>query len=245
MFPYKASERWYSHRLRQEVSLARYGHFGQPLLLFPTAGGDAEECERFLMINALRPLIDAGRLKVYSTDSVAGQAWMNPMLSGVQRARIQTVFDEFICAEIVPAIRTDCHSLDIGILTAGASLGAFNALASLCRHPEIFTGAISMSGTYDFERWMKGQWSNDFYFSSPLHFLPNLSGPQLDTLRERFVLLTCGLGRWEAPEESRRVAHVLGSKGIPHQMDFWGPEWDHDWVTWRKMLPGSLDRILP
>ena len=47
---------------------------GQPLLLFPTAGGDCEEVERWHMIDVLRPLIDAGAIKVYSCDSVAGQA---------------------------------------------------------------------------------------------------------------------------------------------------------------------------
>ena len=38
---------WYSHRLETEMPLVRYGHYGIPLLLFPTAGGDAEELERF------------------------------------------------------------------------------------------------------------------------------------------------------------------------------------------------------
>jgi len=36
--------RWYTHRLYQEVRLSRWGHYGRPVLLFPTAGGDSEEC---------------------------------------------------------------------------------------------------------------------------------------------------------------------------------------------------------
>ena len=38
----KVRATWYSPRLRQDVSVARFGHYGAPLLLFPTAGGDAE-----------------------------------------------------------------------------------------------------------------------------------------------------------------------------------------------------------
>ncbi len=70
----KVIARWRSERLHRDVTLVRWGTWGQPLLLFPTAGGDAEEVERWHMIDVLRPLIDAGKIKVYSCDSVAGKA---------------------------------------------------------------------------------------------------------------------------------------------------------------------------
>ena len=52
---------WYSHRVKREVRLSRWGHFGVPVLVFPTAGGDSEEIERWQMIRALAPLLGAGR----------------------------------------------------------------------------------------------------------------------------------------------------------------------------------------
>ena len=70
----KIVARWWSERVHREVTLVRWGTVGQPVLLFPTAGGDAEEIERFHLIDALAPLIDAGRIKIYSCDSVAGRA---------------------------------------------------------------------------------------------------------------------------------------------------------------------------
>jgi esterase/lipase superfamily enzyme len=100
-----------------------------------------------------------------------------------------------------------------------------------------------MSGSYDLSDRLHGHWSDDFYFSSPLHFLPDLGGPVLDRLRRRFVVLATGSGRWEDPGESRRVADVLGAKGIPNRVDDWGPQWDHDWPTWRAMLPLYLDDL--
>ena len=51
--------RWYSENVEQEVQLVRWGHLGTPVLVFPTAGGDAEEIERFHLIGALQPLMDA------------------------------------------------------------------------------------------------------------------------------------------------------------------------------------------
>jgi len=235
---------WFSARLEREVKLARWGHFGTPVLLFPTAGGDAEEVERFHLIGAIWPLIEAGRIKVYSCDSVAGKAWIQDGHAPIYRARLQNAFDSFVYREVVPAIRADCRQDDIEVITAGASIGAFNAVASLCRHPDVFRCAIGMSGTYNLERWLHGQFFEDFYFSSPLHYLPGLKeGPQLDMLRSRFVLLTYGQGRWEEPNESWRLANLLGAKRIPNRVDPWGPEWDHDWPAWRAMLPVYLDEF--
>ena len=37
----KLKTRWKSDRLEREVTLVRWGTVGQPVLLFPTAGGDA------------------------------------------------------------------------------------------------------------------------------------------------------------------------------------------------------------
>ena len=236
------SSTWYSPRVEQDVHLVRWGHYGTPVLLFATAGGDAYECERFGLVEAVWPLIEAGRIKLYSIDSIAGRAWLREE-PPAYCSRLQNAFDAAVYHEVVPAIRTDCRS-DVEVITAGASIGAFNAVASLCRHPDAFRAAIGMSGTYDLSRWLQGEWHDEFYFASPLHFLPNLGeGHQLDLLRRRFVLLAYGGGRWEDPDQSWRLADVLGGKGIPNRVVPWGPEWDHDWPTWRRMLPVYLDEL--
>jgi esterase/lipase superfamily enzyme len=242
----KRTERLRSRHVGRDVLVARWGWWGKPVLLFPTAGGDAEECERFKMIQVLRPLIEAGRVKVYSCDSVGGQAL-------TQRRdhppgwypRMQNLFDRFVSEEFVPWIRRDCESADIGIVTAGSSIGAFNAAAAVCRHPDAFETAIAMSGTFDVSKWMEpGDLDLEFYFTSPIHFLPNLpEGPQLSKLRTRFLLIPTGEGDYEDPAQSWRLAKVLGSRGIPNRVDLWGPTYRHDWNTWREMLPKYLAEI--
>lgn len=241
----KTASRWHSPRLDQEISLVRWGHWGQPVLVFPTAGGDAEEIERMQMIAALRPLIDGGRIKVYSCDSLAGRALAAKWGSIEARCRLLDRFEECVAEEIVPAIRTDCKAGDIEVVSAGASIGAFKAVAVMTRYPWLFRTAIGMSGTYDLEAFMEFQGTDDYYFSSPLNFLPNLGpGALLDQLRTRFAILAYGQGRWESPDESWRLAHILGAKGIPNRVDPWGPEHDHDWPTWRRMLPAYLDELV-
>jgi esterase/lipase superfamily enzyme len=239
----KTGATWHSDRVEDWVHLLRWGHYGRPVLVFPTAGGDAEEIERHGIIDVLWPLIEGGRIKVFSLDSLAGRSWLrgdDPRHS----MWLQNRFDAMIYHEVVPAIRADCRDPAVEVITAGASMGAFNAVASLCRHPDSFRVAIGMSGTYDLSDRLGGHWSDDFYFSSPLHFLPGLQDEGvLARLRSRFIVLAVGRGRWEDEGESRRMASVLGDKGIPNRVDAWSEDYDHDWPTWREMLPLYLEDL--
>lgn len=232
--------RWHSPHVEEEIQLVRWGRFGTPVMLFPTAGGDAEEVERFHLIGALMPLIEAGRIKVYSTDSIAGKAWTSKQHSAEFCSSLQNKFDALIYREIVPAIRKDCQTPDIEVIASGASIGAFNAVASVCRHPDVFKMAIAMSGTYDLSKYLEGRFIQDFYFCSPLHFLPDLEGSELEMLQQRLILMPSGEGDYEDIGESWRMAKVLGDKGIPNRVDSWGTQYQHNWVTWREMLPKYL-----
>ncbi len=235
--------RWYSSRLEREVTLARWGYFGQPVLVFPTAGGDAEEIERWQMIRALGPLIGAGRIKVYSCDSVAGQAWFAQEGSLAHRMWLMNQFQEYVRYEVAPAIYDDCRSDGIPIWTAGASIGALHATAMVCRYPDVFHRALAMSGTYDLMRFTDDEhYTLDYHFASPMRFVPLLEdgSAQLELARRRFVMLTSGAGRAENMNETWQMSDVLGQRGIPNWVDAWGPQWHHDWPTWRAMMPKYL-----
>ena len=140
----KLKDSWHSERLGREVNVVRWGTVGVPFLIFPTAGGDAEEIERFLVIDTLAPYLEAGRIKIYSCDSIAGRAMLAGEGTPADRMRLLDRFLDFIGEELVPAIRSDCQSDDIGIMAGGSSIGAFNALAAICRFPvrwSIFPGS--------------------------------------------------------------------------------------------------------
>jgi esterase/lipase superfamily enzyme len=237
----KTVGKWYSERVEREVTLARWGVSGRPVLLFPTAGGDAEEVERFQLVDVLRPLIEANKIKVYSCDSVAGAALLKREKNSRHQMWLQNQFHQYVRHEVVPAIRADCQTPDIEIWTAGASIGALHAVAMVCRFPDIFARACALSGTYDIRRFYDAtEFTDDFWVSSPVHFVPTLAGPHLDKLKERFILMASGEGRAEDISETWRMANVLGKQGVPNRVDPWGRDWHHDWVTWRKMLPQYL-----
>lgn len=232
----KVTDSWHSERLGREVTVARWGTTGVPFLIYPTAGGDAEEIERFLVIDTLAEYLEAGLIKVYSCDSIAGRAMLTGEGTPQHRMYLIDQFLEFVGRELVPAIRTDCASEDIEIMVGGASIGAFNALATICRFPGDFSHALCMSGTFDLERFLKAPPTHHFHVSSPIHHIPDLEGERLDRLRERFVLFASGEGEAEDIGESWRAAGIMGGRGIPNRVDSWGPDWKHDWPLWRNML---------
>ncbi|NND76483.1 MAG: hypothetical protein HKN44_15915 [Ilumatobacter sp.] len=240
----KLVDSWHSQHLDRSVEVARWGDVGRPVLVFPTAGGDAQEIERFQVVDACSELIADGRVKVYSCDSVNGRAMLVGEGDSLHRSWLLRRFIEFIGHELVPAIRADCQSEDISIIAAGASIGAYNALAALCRYPHAFTDAICMSGTYDLDRFMRGPTNEHFWWASPLHHLDGLGDDHLALLRSRSVILACGGGANEDIGESWKAANALGAAGVPNRVDAWGAEWPHDWQTWRAMLPHYLGDLV-
>jgi esterase/lipase superfamily enzyme len=240
----KVRDRWYSERLQTDVTVVRWGVYGTPVLVFPTAGGDAEEIERNGLVNACGPLLAEGRVKIYSVDSVAGQAMVTKADSPEHRLWLLNQFHEFVRWEVVPAIHADLGGHAIDVITGGASIGAFNAVAVLCRYPDVFRAAVGMSGSYQIERFYDGAWTQDLYYASPLQFLPGLEGAQLDRLRERWVILASGEGEWENMGSSWQMAEALGGRGVPNRVDNWGPAWEHQWPTWRAMLPQYLNELV-
>lgn len=240
----KVIERWHSQRTDRDMTLVRWGHYGTPVLVFPTAGGDAEEVERHHMLAHLAPMVDTGRIKLYSCDSTAGRAMARYEGSPQYRMRLFNQYHQAIAHEVVPAIHADSAGSH-PVVVAGASIGAFNSLAVLCRWPHLFGAAVGMSGTYHIEQFIDGPFTDDLYFCSPIHFLPGLDGEALEVLRRRFVILASGSGRWEDVGESWAAAKALGDKGVPNRVDDWGPSYDHDWPTWWQMLPLYLDDLVP
>ncbi len=240
----KTVDRWHSPHLERSVEVARWGDVGVPVLVFPTAGGDAQEVERFHLVDACGDLIADGRIKLYSCDSVNGRALLAKEGDSLHRSWMLRRFAEFVGEEVVPAIRSDCRSHDIEIITAGSSIGAFNALGALCRYPGVFRQAICMSGTYRLERFMDGPVDDRFVWASPLHALGDLDDDHMSALRSRSVILASGEGANEDIGESWHAAHLLGAAGVPNRVDSWGPHWAHDWPLWREMLPHYLGDVV-
>ena len=228
---------WHSPSLNRQMEIVTYGYYGFPLLLFPTAAADFLEYERFQLIDAIAEFIDAGRVKVFSINSINRQSWLNKQVHPRDKGIRQAQYNEYITREVVPYIWNSCRDR-IGIITAGASLGAFHCANQLFRRPDLFDGMIAMSGSYDIRGYYDGDhYDDNVYFNNPVDYLPNLGGHDLWLLKQkRHIHIVTGQGNYENPDASRRLAGILYNRDIPFELDLWGHDWPHDWPTWRAML---------
>lgn len=236
---------WFSHNLNAEMPLVAYGHAGQPLLMFPTAAADYLEYERFHLVDSITPLIESGKLRAYSINSVNRYSLLNEQMPPQMKAELLTRFDRYVTDEVLPLIRNESGP-DARPLTTGASLGAFLAANAYFKHPDLFRGVIAMSGSYDVRSYLKGYYDDNVYFNNPADYLSNLNDNYYLPLLQKAdaIHILSGQGAYEAPERSRNLSDILKSKGIPHSLDLWGADVDHDWPWWRKMLPYTLGKIL-
>mgnify|MGYP006280442919 FL=1 len=232
---------WFSPALQKEMPIAVYGHYGFALLMIPTAAADFLEYERFELIDHLSPMIDAGKIKVFSINSINTESWMNKEMEGAHKAIRQNQFNQYIFNEVVPFVH-DFTSRETPIITTGASFGALHAMNVFLKRPDLFNGVIAMSGVYDLMEYTNGYYDDQVYFNSPIHYIPNLTDHEtLEKIRSGKMIIASGSGSHEDPEANRRFSGVLHSKSIPHDLEIWADDIHHDWPTWRKMLPYFID----
>ena len=233
---------WFSPALQKEMPIATYGDYGFALLLVPTAAADYLEYERFQMMDCLEPFINAGKVKVFSIDSINNESWLNVEMQGAHKGIRQNQFNEYVFNEVIPFIKNSCSS-ETPVIISGASFGALHSVNLFLKRPDLINGVIAMSGVYDLTEYTKGYYDEQVYFNSPIHYLPNLEDDWfLANIRNsQHIHILTGSGDYEDPEASRRFAGTLYNKGINYELDIWGKDWKHDWPTWRAMLPTYLE----
>lgn len=233
---------WYSPSLGKDMPIAVYGDYGFALLLVPTAAADYLEYERFQLLDTLAPYINAGKVKVFSINSINSESWLNNEMLGEHKAIRHNQFNEYVFNEVIPFIRNNT-SQDTPIITCGASFGALHSMNLFLKRPDLINGVIAMSGVYDLSEYSKGYWDEQVYFNSPMHYLPKLEDHwYLENIRRsNHIHILTGSGDYEDPDASKAFAKVLYDKGINYELDVWGEDMKHDWPTWRAMLPYYLE----
>ncbi len=223
------------------MPVAVYGHDGFALLMVPTAAADYLEYERFQLIDQLAPYIDAGKIKVFSINSINNESWMNKEMEGAHKAIRQNQFNAYVFNEVIPFIKTHT-SPETPVISTGASFGALHAMNLFLKRPDLINGVVAMSGVYDLMEYTAGYYDEQVYFNSPIHYIPNLNDHSiLEQIRKGKIIIASGSGDYEDPEANRRFSGVLHSKSIAHELDIWGTDTQHDWQTWKKMLPHFLE----
>ena len=226
--------KWQSGRLGREMELLVFGHAGQPVLVFPTSGARFYQFEDQGLIAALSGRIEAGGMQVYCVDSVDTESWYNQQATPRQRILRHMQYEEYLMREVVPLVRS--RNPDPRLVAAGCSLGGYHSVNIALRHPDVFTGFLSMSGAFDLTSFLGGYYDRDCYYNLPTHYLPNLTDPwYLDRFARSTYVLATG---WDdhCLGQNQQLDRILSEKGIPHRLYVWDTYNSHDWPAWQQMV---------
>lgn len=228
---------WYSHRLGREMGVVVFGHYGPPMLAFPTTGGDEWEYERQGVISAISGAIESGRVKVFCVTTNNSDSFGNERAHPRHRSYMQAQYDEYIVQEVLPFVRSHCRGHDAGVWAMGASLGGYHAANTLLKHPDAVKRCFALSGVYDMRRFMGGDYDDNFYFNNPIDYIGGMTDRGLiEQISSADVHIATGTGPWEHPSKSYDLSRALSHKGIRHHLDDWGPLGGHDWPYWKHQM---------
>ena len=235
--------------LYRRGSVIRYGHWGRPVLAFPSESGRAWDYENNGMVEAVRPLIDQGRIKLYCVDAFDEATWSDSWISLEERAIRNRAYQGWITEQVCSWIGSDSPGVSNAVVT-GCSMGAYHALHFALTRADLFPVAICQSGNYDPSQWRSwGERGEATYFANPADYVPGLHGDHLQWLRSHVhIVLTVGQGAWEthptgALPSTHHMAYLLSQKGISHDFDLWGYDVAHDWPWWQRQIAHHLPRF--
>ncbi|HLF73348.1 MAG TPA: alpha/beta hydrolase-fold protein [Anaerolineales bacterium] len=238
--------KWFSPVLGHDMELNVYGYYGKPVLVFPAQASSFHEFEDFGMIGVLAPFIESGQIKIFTVNSLDGQSWANWWAHPADRARRHQDYDHYIVEEVVPFMRRHCGDTTQKFLNTGVSMGAYHAANFFFRHPDLFDTVIALSGLYRLNMFVGDYMDDNVYFNTPLAYLRNLEDPwYLDQYRQSRIIIAVGQGAWEDDmlTDTLALKRILEEKNIPHWVDIWGHDVNHDWPWWHKMLPYFLGKL--
>ncbi|GAB2771755.1 alpha/beta hydrolase-fold protein [Rhabdobacter roseus] len=228
--------KYYSHHLDRDVEMLVYGHWGYPILLFPTTLGRHYQAKDMGLIESVRGLIEAGTFKIYCVDSIDADSWYAKHLPPPLRVLNHMQYDKFLTNELVPKIQQECAVAKIGV--AGCSFGGYHAFNFAFRHPEQVAYLLSLSGAFDMRSFLEGHYDDNVYFNNPVDYVPNEQG-----WRYGHMKIVLGTAEWDICYDANlRMSGILSGKGIDHWLDVRG--WQkHDWPLWHQMFPDYLARV--
>lgn len=240
-------ESFHSPTLDRSMELLIFGHFGPPMLVFPSGGGRFFDWENQGMIDAAASWLEAGKVRLVCVDSIDHQSWLNPHVDLAARVQRHREYEHYIVDEVIPFLRRETGDPALLVATTGCSLGGFHAASFALKFPELFNYALCMSGRYDLESFSGASSNGSVADHNLAAYCQRLDPAALARVRDNTHLaLVCGQGAWEDKclAETRRLADALAARGISHERDLWGYDVEHHWYWWKRQLAYYLGKTL-
>lgn len=227
---------FYSHILGMNLKVEITGHYGYPILMFPTSQGQYTQNHDFKLNESINWFIEQGKVKLYNIETIDKYSFYDDTIPPSERIRNYELYMQFLIREFVPHLQA-LHS-EHRIAVAGASFGGYHAANFAFRFPDVVSHMFCLSGAFSIRNFMDG-FSNDLvYFNCPREFMANEESWKFNHMH--IVLSTSDEDI--CLNQTREMANILSGKGINHWYD--ERKWiSHDWPLWRMVFPVFIGRF--
>lgn len=169
----------YSRHLGRDMEFKVYGHGGKPVLVFPCQNGRFFDWEGFGMLDTLQDYLDAGRIQLFTADTIDAQTVSFREGDPYQRIRLHEAWYRYLTEELLPRIH-EINGTGNALLSTGFSMGAYHAANVFFRRPDLFDSVIALSGIYDTQDMYGGYMDEVVYANDPCaSLLRHAGGPPL------------------------------------------------------------------
>ena len=240
----------WSRVLGRDMEFKVYGTAGVPVLALPARGGRFYDWENNGMPDAIAQLLNEGKVQLFCADSIDGESLLAGDTAPRRRAEMQEKYFNYLTSELAPRILTlNGAKKDTLLWAVGVDTGAYQAVNCRLRRPEVFAGAIGLSGIYDLTRFWGSEADDLVLRASPLQYLTEkgiANKLALAKAEENSLMLCAGQGAYEgdALADTQALADVLKAEKLPAHVELWGGDVSHEWYWWGKMLSLFVPRIL-
>jgi esterase/lipase superfamily enzyme len=232
--------KWHSNDLDREFEMLVFGHYGYPVVLFPTFNARFWEAKDFGLINSVSNLIESGQIKIYCPDGADSLSWNNNSATPSDKVKTHIEYEQTILNDVIGFVKHETTLERIGV--AGCNFGAYHALNLAFKHPDKVEKLICIGGSFDIKPFIDNYYDDDCYFNNPPDYLPNLTD---DWYLDKFKTMKIILGTGESDqysEQNKNISEILRSKSVNHWLDV-RPNTGHNWEFWREVFPKYLAQI--
>ncbi len=221
---------YYSNILNRNINLEVTGHWGHPILMFPSSGGQFTQNTDFGLVGSIMNYVEEGKVKLYNIETLDMMSFYDDHMDSETKIHNYELYMQFLRNELIPYIQQQCNTHRIA--TAGVSFGGFHAANTAFRFPDLISHYIGMSAAFSIRN--MAQLSDDMriYYNCPDEFMNNEEGWKYDHMQ-----IVLGTSDWDiCLDKNKNMSDILTGKGIDHWYD--EKKWiSHDWPLWKIMFP--------
>jgi len=227
---------YYSNILGLHIPVEITGHYGYPVIMFPTSQGSYIQNNDFHLNGSVSWLVEQGKIKLYNLQTIDSRSFYDEGIPPQERIRNYERYVQFLVQEFVPYIQKLHQTHRVAV--AGASFGGYHAANLAFRFPDLVSHLICLSGAFSIRNFMDGYSDDLVYFNCPNEFVKN---DEAWKYRHMHIVLSTS-DQDICRDKNIDMAELLRAKGI----DFWYDErkWiNHDWPLWRMVFPMFMSRF--